>query len=164
MTTAAGEPREARVKDFVAMAWATWFGCGLIPKAPGTWGSIGAVPLYLLVAGHGPLWVVGAALTIALLGVPAATRVAVRSGGHDPQIVCVDEVAGVLLTLAPAPRTWLGVIIGVALFRLLDVWKPWPARLCERKLPGGWGIVFDDVVAGAWGAIAILLARALGWR
>jgi phosphatidylglycerophosphatase A len=159
----AGKPARMGPADLVATALATWFGCGLIPRAPGTWGTIGAVPLYLVLAPHGPLAVLLAAAAATLIGIWAAERVARRLHTHDPQIVCLDEVAGVLITLAPAPRTWLALVVGVVLFRLLDVVKPWPARLAERKLPGGLGVMLDDVFAGAWGAGLMLLARQLGW-
>jgi phosphatidylglycerophosphatase A len=156
---------EARMSfsDRVATALATWFGCGFFPKAPGTAGTIGAVPLYLVVAPHGSMAVLLAAAAATLVGIWAAERVGRRLGTHDPQIVCIDEVAGVLITLAPAPRSWLALVVGVVLFRVLDVIKPWPARLAERKLPGGWGVMLDDVFAGAWGAALVFGAHRLGW-
>ena len=148
--------------DRIATWLAVWFGCGWVPKAPGTAGTIGALPLYFLVVPWGPWAVLGAGLVVTLIGIWAAERVVRRLGAKDPQIVCIDEVAGVLITLAAAPRTWAGVVAAVVLFRLLDVWKPWPARAAERGLPGGLGVVLDDVFAGAWGAVALLAARKLG--
>lgn len=147
------------IRDRLATILATWFGCGFFPKAPGTAGTLGALPLYFLVVPGGPGAVLGAAVLVTLVGVWAADRVARRLGAHDPQIVCIDEVAGVLITLAAAPRTTAGVIAAVVAFRLLDMWKPWPARAAERRLPGGLGVVLDDVLAGLWGAAALLLAR-----
>jgi phosphatidylglycerophosphatase A len=149
--------------DRLATALATWFGCGFFPRAPGTAGTIGAIPLYLLVAPYGPVAVLLAAAAATLIGIWAAERVARRLSTHDPQIVCIDEVAGVLITLAPAPRTWIALVAGVVLFRVLDVLKPWPARTAERKLPGGLGVMLDDVFAGAWGAAIIYGAHRLGW-
>jgi phosphatidylglycerophosphatase A len=148
--------------DRLAYLVAIWFGCGRVPRAPGTAGSIGAVPLYLAIAPGGPAAVLAAAAAVTALGVWAAGRVARSTGTHDPQIVCVDEAAGVLIALAPAPRAWAPVLAAVVLFRVFDVWKPWPARAAER-LPGGWGIMMDDVVAGAYAAALVLGARALGW-
>jgi len=130
---------------------------------PGTAGTIGALPLYLLLAPGGPLVVVLAAVVVGLVGVWAATQVVRKTGLKDPQIVCIDEVAGVLITLAAAPGGWQGILAGVVLFRLFDQWKPWPARWAE-KLPEGWGVVMDDVFAGLWGAAVLLVARSLGWR
>lgn len=144
-----------------AYVLAIWFGCGRFPKMPGTAGTIGAVPLYFLLAKGGPLAVVFGALIVTLVGVWAATEVVRKTGLKDPQIVCIDEVAGVLLTLAAAPATWKGVLAGVVLFRIFDQFKPWPARQAERWREG-WGVVMDDIFAGAWGAAVLLAARALG--
>jgi phosphatidylglycerophosphatase A len=139
-----------------------WFGCGLVPRAPGTAGTIGAVPLYLLVRPLGR-WAVGlAACLLTVVGIWASSRVARTCGQKDPQFICVDEVAGVFVTFLGAPAGWKGTILGVILFRLLDCTKPFPARACE-KLPGGYGIVLDDIAAGAWGALALLAAHAVGW-
>jgi phosphatidylglycerophosphatase A len=146
------------------LAWtiATWFGCGLVPRAPGTVGSLGAIPLYLLVAPAGRLAVGTAAVAIAAIGVWASSVVARDLGKEDPQIVVVDEVAGMLVTMLPvAHPSWVTVTIGFALFRLLDVTKPWPVRRFE-SLPGGWGIVMDDVAAGVLGAGAMAALRAAG--
>lgn len=141
---------------------AVWFGCGRVPKMPGTAGTIGAVPLYLLLARGGPFLVAAGALVVTLVGVWAATQVVRATGLKDPQIVCIDEVAGVLITLAAAPYNWQGVLASVVLFRIFDQWKPWPARRAEG-LREGWGVVMDDVFAGLWGAALVLAARVLGW-
>jgi phosphatidylglycerophosphatase A len=146
-------------RERLAHVLAVWFGCGHVPYAPGTAGTLGAVPLYLLLRPLGPLCVLLAAAAVTAVGVWAAGIVERRLGSKDPQIVCIDEVAGVLLTLAAAPPGWLGVTVGVVLFRVLDTVKPWPARRLEA-LPAGWGIVLDDVAAGLWGAAALLLLRA----
>jgi len=140
----------------VAYVLATWFGCGYTPYAPGTAGTLGAVPLYLVLRPYGLAVVLGVALVLTVVGIWAADIVAKHSGLKDPQLVVIDEVAGVLCTLAFAPPTWTGVVVGVVLFRLFDQFKPWPARAAERKLPGGYGIVLDDIAAGAWGAIVLL--------
>ena len=146
----------------VAYILALWFGCGRFPKMPGTAGTIGALPFYVLLAQGGPLLVAVGALVAVLVGVWAATQVVRATGLPDPQIVCIDEVAGVLVTLAAAPFTWQGVLASVVLFRLFDQWKPWPARRAER-LRAGWGVVMDDVFAGLWGAVVVLGMRASGW-
>ncbi|HEY8927469.1 MAG TPA: phosphatidylglycerophosphatase A [Polyangia bacterium] len=149
--------------DRVAHVLAVWFGCGHMPVAPGHTGTLGAVPLYLLLRARGPWAVAAAAAILTAIGVWASGRVARRLGGKDPQIVVIDEVAGVLVTWVAAPSTWAGLIVGGLLFRLLDQLKPWPARAAERRLPGGWGIMLDDVFAGGWGAALLLAARALRW-
>jgi phosphatidylglycerophosphatase A len=144
--------------DWLARVLATWFGCGLVPKAPGTVGTLGALPLYLLLVRGGPLVVAAGALAVTLLAVAVSHRVVRLVGMKDPQIICIDEVAGVLVPLAVVPRTLGWVAAAVVLFRLFDITKPPPARACER-LPGGWGVVMDDVVAGLWAAVLLVGAR-----
>jgi phosphatidylglycerophosphatase A len=145
-------------------AWivATWFGCGMVPKAPGTMGSFGAIPLYLLVARGGRVGVAAGALAVTAIGIWAASVVAHDLGKKDPQIVVVDEVAGMLVTMLPmADVSWRAILCGFLLFRLFDITKPWPTRRFEA-LPGGWGIVMDDVVAGGFGACLMVGLRAAG--
>jgi phosphatidylglycerophosphatase A len=146
---------ERTPKTRLAYVLGTWFGCGYVPYAPGTAGTLGAVPLYWVLRGYGGWVVFGVAMVLTVLGIWAADIVAKDSGLKDPQLVVIDEVAGVLCTLAVAPLTWAGLITGVVLFRIFDQFKPWPARAAERKLPGGYGIVLDDIAAGAWGAAVL---------
>lgn len=156
MSAAASTGRER-----VAHAIAVWFGCGLSPVAPGTVGSIGALPVYFAVRAGGPLAVAAAAVLVTLVGVWASDVVAKRSRVKDPQLIVVDEAAGTLIALAAAPGSLLGIAAAVALFRLFDITKPFPARRMER-LPGGWGIVLDDVVAGLQAAAVVAVLRAYG--
>jgi len=137
----------------LAYVLATWFGCGRSPIAPGTVGTFGALPLYFAIRGGGPWVVLAAAVVITAVGIWAAGVVADTSGNHDPQIVVIDEVAGVLIALAAAHST-LGIVLAVGLFRLFDITKPFPARRAE-KLPRGWGIVVDDLVAGVYAAAVV---------
>ncbi|MBI3667886.1 MAG: phosphatidylglycerophosphatase A [Acidobacteria bacterium] len=141
---------------------ASWGGSGFSPVAPGTAGSLGAIlvawPLLVLTAW--PAWTLAvAALLLLLPGVWASNRACEHFGEKDPQAVVVDEVLGQWLTLAAAPgRQWKYWLAGLALFRLFDIWKPFPARAAER-LPGGWGIVADDLVAGVYGAVVLFGLR-----
>lgn len=151
--------RPSRALDLVAHVLAVWFGCGHVPVAPGLAGTLGAIPLYLLLRGFGPGAIAAAAVALTVIGIWSAERVARRLGGKDPQLICIDEVAGVFVTWVAAPPTLLGLLVGVILFRLFDQTKPWPARLAERRLPGGLGIVLDDVAAGLWGAVVLLVLR-----
>jgi phosphatidylglycerophosphatase A len=153
-------PSDASPKVKLAYALGTWFGCGYVPYAPGTAGTLGAIPLYLLLRPYGPWAVLAAAILSTVVGIWAADIVAKHSGLKDPQLVVIDEVAGVLTTLVVAPPTTLALWVSVALFRLFDQTKPWPARAAERKLPGGYGIVLDDIAAGVWGAVVVLALRA----
>ncbi len=135
-----------------------WFGCGHFPGAPGTAGTVGAIPLYLLLRPHG-LWPVAmAAVVVSAVGTWASSIESRVLKTKDPQIVCIDEVAGVLVTWLAAPVGWKGTLAGFVLFRLFDQLKPWPARWAERTLPSGWGVMFDDVFAGLWGAAVLLAA------
>jgi len=142
---------------------ATWFGCGYAPKAPGTAGSLAALGLaWLLHRYTGVQWGSFAFLAAILFPVAvwSADVTAAVMGLEDPQIVVVDEVVGQWLTLAGAftlnYKSWLA---GFVLFRLFDMWKPFPVRRFER-LPGGLGIVADDVMAGVYGALVLFAA---GW-
>ncbi len=145
----------------IARVLATWFGCGLAPVAPGTVGTLGALPLWYLVRGAGPLGVLATATVVTLAGVWAAGVVARERGVKDPQLVVIDEVAGVLVALAAAPTTTSGTVAAVVLFRVFDMTKPFPARRAE-ELPGGWGIVLDDVIAGVQAAAVVRALDALG--
>jgi len=147
----------------VAWVIATWLGCGRVPVAPGTAGSLGALPLYWLVLRWGRLGVGVTAIVVTLVGVWAASVVVRELANKDPQVVVVDEVAGMLITMLPvAAWSWRAVVTGFVLFRLLDMTKPGPIRALER-LPGGWGVVMDDVGAGVAGAAIMAVLRAVGF-
>jgi phosphatidylglycerophosphatase A len=138
-----------------------WFGCGRSPIAPGTVGTIGALPLWLAVRSGGPLAIFATAVAITFVGVWSSGVVSRTTGIKDPQFVVIDEVAGVLFALAAAPPTTRGTIAAVVFFRLFDMTKLFPANRAE-KLPGGWGIVLDDVVAGLQAAVVVQILAALG--
>jgi phosphatidylglycerophosphatase A len=144
------------VKRGLATVLATWFGCGFVPLAPGTAGTLAAVPLYLLLRSSGPAAVLFVAAALAVVGIWAADHMIAKTGLEDPQMVVIDEVVGVLVTLAASGPTWTSVVLGVVLFRIFDQWKPWPARALEA-LPGGLGVMMDDVAAGVWGAAVLTL-------
>jgi phosphatidylglycerophosphatase A len=139
---------------------ATWFGCGRSPLAPGTVGTLGALPLFwLLRRVPGPVYL-GAWCVLVGLGVWASERVSRARGTEDPPEVVVDEVAGVLLALSLVRERGLGAkAASVLLFRLLDILKPGPIAAVERLRPPGVGIMADDLLAGL---VAGLVARAIG--
>jgi phosphatidylglycerophosphatase A len=139
------------------LAWtiATWFGCGFVPVAPGTVGTLGALPLYFVVRAGGPLAVLVTAAVVTAVGVWASSVVVHESREKDPQRIVVDEVAGVLVALSFAPpASWFKVTLAVIAFRVFDVVKPFPARDAER-LRGGWGVMADDLIAGCWAAALV---------
>ena len=139
---------------------ATWFGCGLSPFAPGTAGSLAALLIAIALhvyGGFGRVTFLVLSLILLAPGIWMAGIVARRENRTDPHIVVVDEVIGQWITLAGASTlNWKSWIAAFFFFRLLDVWKPTPARQFEA-LPGGLGIVADDVMAGIYGALAIVL-------
>ena len=142
---------------------ATWFGCGYSPKAPGTVGSAAAIVIAILIerfAQWPPVAFAALAAAVSIPGIWAAGETARAAKLKDPQYVVVDEVAGQWLALAGAHtlnwKTWLAAFV---LFRLFDIWKPAPVRQLE-SLPGGIGIVADDLAAGLYAALVLLLA---GW-
>lgn len=147
----------------VANVVSSWFGCGYVPKAPGTVGSAAAIGIALLVEhyeGWRPLWFGALALVVSAPGIWAAGETARQAKIQDPQFVVVDEVAGQWLALAGARAlNWKSWLAAFVLFRLFDIWKPFPVRQLEG-LSGGWGIVADDLMAGVYAALVLFLA---GW-
>jgi phosphatidylglycerophosphatase A len=144
----------------LALLIATWFGCGYFPWGPGTIGSLAAIFIALLLhtyLGSGRLTFL--LLTLALLwpAIWAATRTERLVQKEDPGLVVVDEVLGQWVTLlGVAVLDWKSWIAAFILFRLFDIWKPWPVRRFEQ-LPGGVGIVMDDVAAGIYGALILYI-------
>ena len=178
-------PRTA--KDYLALAIATC-GVGYLPLAPGTWGSLVGIGVYVLVRGaamkffftafagrnfnllHIYYGVIAfelvAVFAIALVGTWAATRTERLSARKDPGKVVIDEVAGQFIALIPVPfvlgAAWWTAILAFVLFRFFDIVKPYPARRLE-SLEGGLGIMADDVVAGVYAAIVVAVAVVISW-
>jgi phosphatidylglycerophosphatase A len=146
--------------------WAWWVatvgGIGLIPLMPGTAGSaVGLLTVWGLEALTGP-WGVAAALAVLTpVGIAASAKVAARLGRSDPSVVVIDEVCGMLVTLAALPLTPLTAAAGFLFFRAFDIFKPFPISWVERRWHGGWGIVADDLVAGL--AANLCLRGLLAW-
>ncbi len=134
---------------------ATFFGLGYFPVAPGSLASLAAVILYkfLLNPLPGPLYA-GLVLAVLVISVPAASTHARVLGERDPGVVVVDEVCGQLATLFLVPATWACLLAGFVLFRIFDIFKPFPIHRLE-KLPGGWGIMADDMAAALYSAIIL---------
>jgi phosphatidylglycerophosphatase A len=139
-------------------AWlATWFGSGLLPWAPGTWGSLAALPFaWGLYAWAGPFGLTIAAAVVFVLGVWAADVYAGAAAEGDPGPVVIDEVAGQWLVLVAVDPGLVHYGVGFALFRLADIAKPWPVSWADRSLKGGLGIMLDDVLAAVYAGAALL--------
>ena len=135
------------------------FGSGLSPKAPGTFGTLAAVPLYLLLAPLPlPLYLMIVAVTFAL-GVGICGITSDDLGVHDHSGIVWDEFVGLWVALIAAPPGWWWIVVGFLLFRLFDIWKPWPSGWADRRVSGGLGIMLDDLIAGLY-ALAVLQVSA----
>ncbi|REJ71923.1 MAG: phosphatidylglycerophosphatase A [Planctomycetota bacterium] len=144
----AAKPVLARLCDWLLVAVATGFGVGLAPFAPGTWGSLLGLPLvWGLQAAHlTPLAVTAASIGVVLLGVAACNAACRHYGRKDPSQVVIDEIAAFPLVFAATSIDWRTATLGFLLFRVFDIWKPYPIRRFEQ-LPGGWGVMADDLIA-----------------
>ncbi|TAM96359.1 MAG: phosphatidylglycerophosphatase A [Rhodanobacteraceae bacterium] len=141
---------------------ATALGAGLSPMAPGTAGSLVALlPWWFLLRGLPLGWYVVVLVAGFLLGVWACEVSDRRLGMHDQGALVWDEVIGMWITLLAAPARWWWMIVGFALFRLFDIWKPWPVRWADRRVQGGLGVMLDDVVAGIYALVALQIVVAL---
>ena len=184
---AASSPRPTHNgKDYLALAIATC-GVGYLPLAPGTFGSLVGIGLYLLLRGlflallvplaarrklnwlhidYGIVTLEFLAIgCVALVGIWAASRTEKLSGKKDPGKVVIDEVAGQMIALTTLPmeiESWWMILLAFLLFRLFDIIKPYPCRRLE-SLPSGLGIMADDVVAGAYAAIVVAVVVVLRW-
>ncbi|MFB2657667.1 phosphatidylglycerophosphatase A [Shewanella xiamenensis] len=131
------------------------FGSGLAAKAPGTFGTLAAVPLYLLLAQLPLSWYLALTLVCVLAGIYICDKAAKDMGVHDHGAIVWDEVAGLLITMIAAPAGILWLAVGFVLFRLFDILKPWPIRWLDAKVEGGFGIMIDDVLAGIFALICL---------
>ncbi len=133
------------------------FGAGCSSLAPGTMGTLVAVLLYLPLMQLSLVAYAGVVLLVTLAGIWLCDRVSRDLGVHDHPGIVWDEIAGYLVTMFAAPRGWAWVLLGFALFRLFDIWKPWPIAWLDRRVAGGLGIMLDDLVAGVFAAACLQL-------
>lgn len=155
-------PEEKRVKVSVdlrdpAHFIAFGFGSGLAPKAPGTFGTLAAVPLYLLCVQLPWLAYLTVVALAILIGIWACGESARKLGVHDHNGIVWDEVAGFLLTMALVVPSVANVVAGFVLFRFFDIVKPWPIRWLDRHVHGGFGIMADDLLAAVYSAVCLLM-------
>lgn len=129
------------------------FGSGLAPKAPGTFGTLAAVPLFLMISGLTPFIYALLVLVVCISGIYICGKAARDVGVHDHGAIVWDEFAGFFITMFMIPVTWQSVLVGFILFRIFDIAKPWPISIADKKLTGGFGIMFDDVLAGLFALV-----------
>lgn len=154
-------------RDCIRWIVATWFGSGLLPKAPGTWGSLAAIPFaYMISVYTVPYVFISATVALFLFGIGVSNSIEKSARKKDPGFIVVDEVVGQWIALFPLPFLYkctnqysfpyfLISLIATAFitFRIFDIWKPWPIRHLEQSIPGGLGIMLDDVIAGFYALI-----------
>lgn len=157
--------------NLVKLALSTFFGLGLIPVAPGTAGAAGAAAMAFALQRYTGSARLAALIILAIICLPApalARWAESHFAKEDPRQFVLDEAAGMLLTILLVPWRWTALIciVGFAAFRLMDIAKPWPIRKVE-KLPAGWGVLLDDLLAGVYAAavsIALIFAvHAMPW-
>lgn len=137
--------------------WATWFGCGYLNPAPGTWGTLGAIPFGILFyALGGPILLFVAVCVIIPLGLWAAHNFGKASGDHDSKMIVIDEVAGMWIALIPAALNPFLIIVAFLAFRFFDILKPWPISFFDKKMENAAGVMLDDVVAGIFAALCVI--------
>ena len=134
------------------------FGSGLSPWAPGTAGTIAAVPLYWLIADWGLFWYSAVVLLAALLGIWICGAASRELKVHDHPGIVWDEFVGYWITLWAVPVDWVWMLAGFVVFRILDIAKPWPIGHLDKKVGGGFGIMIDDVIAGVMACATLHLA------
>jgi len=131
------------------------FGSGLAPKAPGTFGTLAAIPIYFLMMNLS----LAVYLAIVVVGFVAGVWICQQSADwlkqNDPSAVVWDEIIGYLITMIAAPAGWQWIVLGFVLFRFFDILKPWPINLADKAIHGGLGIMIDDVIAGIFALVCV---------
>jgi len=147
--------RGLTLKEAFILLLSSWFGVGRLPLAPGTWGTLGAVPLVLIISYFGPIPAVISLAVIIPLAVWTSDISQKVLGKDDPPEVVIDEVAGYFVAVFLLPFSWWSFILGFLLFRIFDILKPFPIRMIHKKVKGGIGICLDDIVAGVYANVCI---------
>ena len=146
---------ENRGYRILILALATWGGVGFLPFMPGTWGTLAALPLWYHLALTGP-WGYGLGVAaLVILGLLVAGPAQEMLGRTDHPAIVVDEVAGLLITLAGVPPTWEHAAMGLVIFRTLDILKPFPIRWFQAGGKGGLEVMADDIAAGVVGRVVL---------
>lgn len=154
-------PREPDLLHNPLQFLAFGMGSGLSPHAPGTMGTLAAIPIYLLFAQFGLLLYTVFVIAAIALGIWLCGRVSEQLNVHDHPGIVWDEFAGYWVTMWAVPKEWLWVALGFVVFRILDIVKPWPISLLDRRVGGGWGIMVDDLTAGLMACLTLHIAHGL---
>jgi phosphatidylglycerophosphatase A len=162
-TILATNPTFAQLLRSPTLMLAFGFGSGLSPKAPGTMGTLAAIPLWWLLAQLPLTSYLILVLIAAVVGITICGRAADQMGVHDHGGIVWDEFVGFWIAMAALPVTWTSVILGFVLFRLFDILKPWPISWLDKKVSGGFGIMIDDVIAGLAAAAVIYFLDYMGY-
>ena len=152
-------PSPSKILTDPVHLFAFGFGAGLAPVAPGTFGTLVAMPLELATRGLDLPLRVMLVIAVCLIGVYLCGESARRLGAHDHPGIVWDEIAGYMVTMLAAPAGWPWIAAGFVLFRVFDVLKPWPIRELDHGIGGGVGIMLDDVIAGLFAGVILLAAR-----
>lgn len=146
---------ERSLRSRLALALASFGYVGFAPIAPGTVGAAAAIPLFLLMRWAGSAWLeLAVSATIVAAGAWSARLAEEALGVEDPGVVVIDEVVGMFVSLLWLPATWPTMAAAFVAFRVFDIFKPWPVNRLEH-VPGGWGVMADDVMAGVYANLAV---------
>ncbi|NVK21297.1 MAG: phosphatidylglycerophosphatase A [Kangiellaceae bacterium] len=126
------------------------FGSGLLPKAPGTWGTLVAIPIWFYMAMLSVPLYLSLTILLSIIGIAICHYSAKKLGVHDHPGIVWDEICGYLITMAAAPYGIFWALLGFLLFRIFDILKPWPIKWLDKKVDGGFGIMIDDILAGVF--------------
>lgn len=160
------QKNKLKIQDLKRRVFSDWryflgfgFGSGLLPKMPGTWGTLAAIPLVLALSLF-PLWVsVVFIILYFIVGAWLSERLSIELGVHDYGGVNCDEVVGFLFLMLPFPCTWQYILLGFTLFRFFDIIKPFPIGWIDRHIVGGFGMMFDDIVAAFMSMLCMFLVQ-----
>lgn len=136
------------------------FGSGAMPFAPGTFGTLIAIPFYLCMQSLSHFQYLFILMVVTVFSIWLCEKISKEIQVHDHPGMCIDEVVGFLVTMFAAPHGFRWIVLGFILFRLFDIWKPWPIHIIDKKMHGGIGMILDDVMAGIY---SLLIIRILSW-
>ena len=153
-------PNQPNIKLLIshpAHFFALGFGSGLAPKAPGTFGTLLGLPLFGLISSYGLGVKLAIITTLFIIGIYCCDKTGKALGVADHGAIVWDEIVAMMLVLVFTPLTWLGWLVAFCLFRLFDIWKPFPISYFDTKLKNGFGVMFDDLLAAIYAIICVLL-------